>query len=74
MNGDAYADMDYDENGCECEDSTCDSCFGRFVEKEDESGFDPDDIFYKTGFSKVSKFLAFDLMPNLKVRTHRYLG
>lgn len=37
----------------------------------DEAGFDRDSIFYRTGISKVSKFLALDLMPNLKVRTHK---
>lgn len=37
----------------------------------DKAGFDRDSIFYKTGISKVSKFLALDLMPNLKVRTHK---
>lgn len=54
-----YADM---ASGCE-----------GFVEKDDEAGFSPDDILYETGFSKVSQFLAFDLMPNLTVQTHRFV-
>lgn len=33
----------------------------------DEIGFDPDDHSYKTGITKVSKFLGFDLIPGLKV-------
>lgn len=32
----------------------------------DMAGFQPGSIFYKTGLTKVSKLLAFDLMPNLK--------
>lgn len=43
-----------------------------WLAKEDEAGFSAGDILYRTGFSKVSKFLAFDLMPNLNVQTHRY--
>lgn len=45
-------------------------------EREDEHGFAPGDLLYRTGFSKVSKFLAFDLMPNLKVaicKVRKYL-
>lgn len=38
--------------------------------EQDAAGFDPDSPLYKTGFTKVSKFLAFDLMPNLKIRIH----
>ncbi len=40
----------------------------------DEGGFDQDNIFYETGFTKVSKFLAFDQMPNLKIRIHKALN
>ncbi|XP_037042724.1 uncharacterized protein LOC119079042 [Bradysia coprophila] len=36
----------------------------------DEAGFDPDSIFYETGFTKVSQFLGFDQMPNLEIEIH----
>ncbi|XP_037027819.1 uncharacterized protein LOC119068331 [Bradysia coprophila] len=39
--------------------------------KVDEAGYTPDDNFYETGFTKVSEFLAFNLMPDLKVRQHK---
>lgn len=57
MDGDAYADLDRDR-------------YDRYV---DEAGFYPDSDFYKTGFTKVSKFLAFDQMPSLKVRVNKLL-
>lgn len=38
---------------------------------DDEGGYYPNSDFYRTGFTKVSEFLAFNLMPNLKVRTHK---
>lgn len=60
-----------EEDECECEDSECE-CL-RWFDTEDEAGFDPDSVFHKTGFTKVSKFLAFDQMPNLKFRSHRIL-
>lgn len=37
----------------------------------DDAGFCKDSVFFETGFSKVSKFLGFDQMPNLKVRIHK---
>lgn len=66
MDGDEFADTEYVDEGSD-DDFQC------LVEKNDPAGFGSDSILYKTGFSKVSKFLAFDLMPNLKVRTYRYL-
>lgn len=56
------------EDGCdsECENSDCEG-------EQDEAGFYPGTTFYKTDFTKVSKFLAFDLMPNLQINTHRVL-
>lgn len=39
--------------------------------KVDDAGFTEESEFYETGFTKVSKFLAFDLMQELKVRTHK---
>lgn len=35
--------------------------------KKDEAGFVSTNQFYKTGFTKVSQLLAFQLMPNLDV-------
>lgn len=73
MDDDAYAEMD-GQDECDCEDTSgCSFDCARFIEKEDEAGFDSDNLLYKTGFTKVSKFLAFDLMPNLKIRIHKYL-
>ncbi len=40
-------------------------------QKMDEAGFTLDDNLYETGFTKVSEFLAFNLMPDLKVRQHK---
>lgn len=37
----------------------------------DEAGFTIEDNLYETGFTKVSEFLAFNLMPDLKVRQHK---
>lgn len=51
----------------DCEESDCE---GDCYEVEDDGGIDPDSELYETGFTKVSKFLAFDLMPKLKVRTN----
>lgn len=43
-------------------------------EKDDEAGYAPDSLFYKTGFTKVSEFLAFNQMPNLTIRINRTFG
>lgn len=48
--------------------------FGKHkLKKKDEGGFKKNRKFYKTGFTKVSEFFAFKLMPNLKVRIDRVL-
>lgn len=60
MDGNSYSDMEMDD-GCDDGD----------YEKDDEAGFAPDSLFYKTGFTKVSEFLAFDQMPNLIIRINR---
>lgn len=52
-------DADYSRN----EDSGSDSD----SEWMDLAGFGPESHLYGTGFSKVSKFLGFDLVPNLKI-------
>lgn len=54
------------ENGVWSGDSDCES--------DVETGFEPGSKLYNTGFTKVSELLAFNLMPKLKVRTHRYLN
>lgn len=54
-------------DGYVCEDFDCRS---ESAKKEDESGFNPRDAFYKTYVTEVSKFLAFDWLRNLKIRTH----
>lgn len=73
---DVYCEMDIDKDvkhNTDCEDSDCegDCRDGSSERKVDDSGFDMESKFYETGLSKVSKFLAFDLMPKLKVRTVR---
>lgn len=71
MDWDAYMEIETSDcDNSDCEDSDCES--GLRTKNEDEAGFDPQSIFHKTGFTKVSKFMAFDQMPNLKVRTHVY--
>lgn len=41
------------------------------VRSLDRGGFDAESIYYETGFTKVSKLLAFDRLPDLKVVIHR---
>lgn len=68
---DYYTDMKrYVKCSSDCEQSDCE---GVCYEKDDDGGIDPGCELYETGFTKVSKFLAFDLMPKLKVRTHKRL-
>lgn len=50
-----------DESDCECGTDTDDD------ENCDTSGFYSDSLFYKGCLTKVSQFLAFDLMPDLDV-------
>lgn len=56
--------FDFDDY-CDKVSSECNS--------SDEAGFEVGSDFHETGFTKVSKFLAFALMPDLKVRTHKRL-
>lgn len=44
---------------------------GDFADRLDCNGFGSESIFYRSGFTKVSKFIAFDQMPNLKIRIHK---
>lgn len=78
---DQYADiMDLwgdEDDGCitECEDYDCCGVGCRIIRalnRSDEAGFDSGSEFHRTGFTKVSKFFAFDLMPKLKLHTYRY--
>lgn len=71
-----FFDLDtYDEKWCSvCGDSDCvNEDHGDEEDDKDEAGFDSESQLYETGFTKVSKFLAFDLNPNLKIRTRRNL-
>lgn len=60
-------DSDFEDPDCERD---CESTSARRI---DEAGYGPESIFYETGFTKVSEFLAFRLKPTLKIRTHRRL-
>lgn len=68
MNGESYL------CGSDSSESSYGQMCGSFHDRLDEAGFDRDDIFHKTGLTKVSKFLAFDQMPNLKIRIHKSMN
>lgn len=67
---DHYSEM---KGSSECDSDCVESdCEGKCVElKEDKGGIGRGSNLYETGFTKVSKFLAFDLLPQLKIRTHK---
>lgn len=76
FDSDAYVDMTMGDEGAhnsDCEDSHCvGECVGAYRQGNvDESGFSYESQLFQTGVSKVSKFLAFDLMPELKIRVHK---
>lgn len=67
--------MVHDPCVCHCPwaNDDCDCLTDYDEDNEDEAGFGSESIFYKTGFTKVSQFIAFDRMPNLKLRIRKGL-
>lgn len=81
---DAYCCDDLESCDSDCEESDCVGLCRMFknddkkkaknaIYQKDEAGFTNKESLFKTGFTKVSKFLVFNLMPNLKVRIHKMM-
>lgn len=68
------SDSDFESNADDSHDDGSDNDGSEDDESSDEAGFDRNSKFYNTSLSKVSKFLAFDQMPNLTTNiTNKYL-
>lgn len=72
LNRDSYCSFDFNAM-CSCEESDCE-CGTEDDESDDMAGFHSEDYLYQKCLTKVSQFLAFNLMPDLDVNViSRYL-